>query len=141
VNVLKMIDEIDTLVTNSASIATIKPKLATLKEHTQALDNEVSVVKIANEKLQTKIVGLETENTDLKAEVAKLQAVDDPAATDMCKYCKRRKGKVINIKKHPVFGNMGLEIHYYRCTACGQEYEREHNEGGGPQMMVPSGRG
>jgi uncharacterized protein with PIN domain len=128
-SLLKMIDEIDTLITNSASIATIKPKLHTLREQTQALDVEVSRVKIKYDELQARyekaVADWQKQEFDLKQQVAKLQVVDDESATDLCPYCKRRKGKLIDIKPHSVFGNMGVKVEYYRCTNCGKDYDQE----------------
>lgn len=45
---------------------------------------------------------------------------------DHCPFCKIQQGKLLKLKPHEVFGDIGIKIAYYRCEACGREYDRLH---------------
>ncbi len=125
-SLLAMIDEIDTLITNSAAPAIVKPKLYTLREQTQALEREATQLQIRNDELQRLYADAEKTIADLKAQIAKIESPNDPSATDQCPYCKRHKGKLIDTKPSKHFGEFGEKVLYFCCTnpECGKEYDR-----------------
>lgn len=53
------------------------------------------------------------------AEIKKLKA--DLAAAksgEICPICESGNMKVISVKPHHIFGNMGLKVHTLKCTNC-----------------------
>jgi uncharacterized protein with PIN domain len=100
------------------------------------LEGELEATTRKNTLLEQRISELETSNRQLQE---KVQPVDDPSATDLCPYCKRRKGKLVEIRPDKTFGELGVKVEYYKCTNCGKEYDREQGSGG-PQFMGPVGR-
>jgi chromosome segregation ATPase len=70
-SLLTMIDEIDTLITNAAPIATIKPKLCTLREQTQAQEREITQLQVKYDTLEKVVTEHQNEITRLKAPQSK----------------------------------------------------------------------
>lgn len=69
-SLLTMIDEIDTLVTNSAPIPTVKPKLYTLREQAQALERHITLLETKYDALQ---IAYDKEVLCLKQQIADLK--------------------------------------------------------------------
>jgi len=74
-SLLKMIDEIDALITNSTKPAAIKPKLYALRERAQALDGELSATKAKYDQLEARH---NKAVADLKKQIAALKEAQSP---------------------------------------------------------------
>ncbi len=74
-SLLKMIDEIDTLITNGSKPAAIKPKLFALREQAQALDGELSTTKAKYDQLEARH---NKAVVDLKQQIVALKEAQSP---------------------------------------------------------------
>ena len=138
-SVLNCIDAIEQAVDAGEKPNVVKSRILAARDQVNALERDYTKLQVDYDKLVKVDAEQKTIIEDLKAQIAKLQAVDDPSATDLCPYCRRRKGKLVDIKPHKMLGDAGLKIEYYRCTNCNKEYDREQGPSG-PQFFGPSCR-
>jgi hypothetical protein len=76
-SLLKLIDEIDTLITNGTKPAAIKTKLFALREQAQSLDGELSATKAKYDQLEARH---NKAVADLKQQMAALKEAQSPPA-------------------------------------------------------------
>lgn len=116
-------------------IATLKDTFAAtaLREHIAMLKDQILILekKLLTSKLL--VSKLNCENDALKAEKlefqTQLQAINErkkgESDTDMCQHCNQPAGKLLYIKPHRLFGDVGYKERFYVCDNCGKNYERE----------------
>lgn len=46
-------------------------------------------------------------------------------AGDVCPFCSKPAGELIEIKPHKLFGDAGIKVKYYKCGSCGENYDKE----------------
>lgn len=47
---------------------------------------------------------------------------------ELCPYCQQPAGKLLEIKPHPVTGDLGVNVYYYECTNCHKKFDRQDDE-------------
>jgi len=78
--------------------------------------------------METEIEILKRENAELKAKVAELEAQIEvlKAEKNICPYCKKPGGKLLDTRPTFYLGQFGLTSEFYKCGNCGKEYEKQH---------------
>jgi len=51
---------------------------------------------------------------------------------DVCPYCRKPTGNLIEIKPDRLMGDLGVNIEYYQCGNCGKHYEKKNDSLAGP---------
>jgi uncharacterized protein with PIN domain len=95
------------------------PLSAVLRERLIEVEKRLAICGAALEKCMSdkEILHLQIEN------IKKSEAI----LGDPCPYCKQRKGELLRLTPHPLFGEVGVKIGVYKCANCGKEYEKEHH--------------
>jgi hypothetical protein len=89
-------------------------------------DLQAAKLRILTDELsqaRTRISALEIENRQLRSQLQDFQPVQQPG--DLCPYCRRPTGELKDIKPHMYLGPAGVKVHYYKCSNCGKEYDRQ----------------
>lgn len=61
----------------------------------------------------------------LKERDLEIQRLKIQKPPDVCPYCRRVTGELMDIKPHPYLGAAGVAVHFYRCTHCGKTYDKQ----------------
>ncbi|MFA5252096.1 MAG: hypothetical protein WC454_05885 [Phycisphaerae bacterium] len=100
------------------------PLNAVLRERLVDKESYIATLEAENAVLKEKNAVLEMENAELKADLQNIES-NKTVHGDICPYCQQPKGKLLNILPDSTFGDLGLNIHYYKCDDCGKEYNKE----------------
>ena len=65
----------------------------------------------------------ELDYNNLKMQLERLHPIQKPA--DTCPFCRRATGDLIQLKPHDIFGDHGVKVGYYKCSSCGQKYDKQ----------------
>jgi hypothetical protein len=69
-----------------------------------------------------------TEIKDLKLRLDKAESllrkfeIQKPA--DICPFCRRPTGDLVELKPHPDMEHHGWKVAYYKCSSCGKKYDK-----------------
>jgi hypothetical protein len=57
----------------------------------------------------------------------KLASSESPAPGDLCPYCRKQTGNLLEVKEHPMPGLAvrGVTQGYYKCSSCGRKYDKQ----------------
>lgn len=108
------------------------PLNAVYRERIIDFERKMAALELENKELKTKITileaeitVLETENGNFKSQINQIKS-SQKVLYDICPYCQRPEGKVVDIKPHPFLGEAGgIKIFYYECNNCHKKYDRE----------------
>ncbi|WP_315707334.1 MULTISPECIES: hypothetical protein [unclassified Bradyrhizobium] len=109
-NIVKQLREIEKGVSEGelkSSMADLYGKLADLKI---ALSDARETIHEKDKRIK-----------DLEDQIAAL------TSGDVCPICREGRMKVVQSRKHPVFGVMGVQLRTMRCDKCPHTEERQHD--------------
>jgi len=114
-----LIDGIIDAIGGGANAATLRSKLLSLKEQTEAF--EAAHAYLLNEN-----TALEKKYADLQSQVSQPKhPVSEAKGTDKCPYCNKVSGVLQDIKPDPIWGGIGTKIYDYKCSNCGKTYDKQ----------------
>lgn len=122
---MALFDPLERLITEHGSAAIQEKHIALLTCELAILKDKFLLLATENETLEAENKALKAENMHLKTQIAKIEEQNDPEG-DPCPYCRQPKGRLMDIKTDPVFGDVGLKVGFYDCTGCGKQYDKEH---------------
>lgn len=95
------------------------------------LEHELFTLKAENIALKqnlaqalAKIAVLESENANLHFQLQQIQA-EQTIQGDTCPFCHHPKGELLKLVPHNIFGEVGVQVGFYKCANCGKEYNKE----------------
>lgn len=100
------------------------PLSAVLRERVAEQEKKMTVLEKENTILKAENTVLKAENAKL---IAQLQQIHEEQTVqgDICPYCRQRKGQLLNLVPHKIFGDVGVKTGFYRCANCNKEYDKE----------------
>ncbi|MGD1019445.1 MAG: hypothetical protein ABSA12_09015 [Verrucomicrobiia bacterium] len=127
-SLLKMIDEIDALITNGTKPAAIKAKLYALREQAQALDGELSTTKAKYDQLEARhnkaVADRQKVEADLKQQIAALKEAQSPpvAASGAPGDLNEVEVKILQLVSQRAGIGAGLIGHHLQISRTKAEY-------------------
>jgi DNA-directed RNA polymerase subunit RPC12/RpoP len=94
------------------------PLSAVLRERLVDLETKMDL-------LEKKLEKCESEKKVLHLQIEKIKK-NEAIEGDVCPYCRQHKGQLLRLEPHPIFGDVGIKVGFYKCSNCSKEYEKEH---------------
>jgi DNA-directed RNA polymerase subunit RPC12/RpoP len=102
------------------------PLTAILRERLADQDKRMAALEVRVKDLEGKLELCESEKEDLRRQLEEKKKAEEIKG-NLCPYCRHRKGQLLRLTPHPLFGEVGVKIGIYKCENCGKEYEKEHH--------------
>lgn len=122
--ILSLFAPIERLINEHGSATILREQLALFKDQLCILKEKFSDVVSENEALKSKCAALTKENAELKDQLQMIKEQQNPNG-DPCPYCRQPGGQLVDLKPHPIFGEVGLKVGYYECAKCGKTYDKQ----------------
>jgi uncharacterized protein with PIN domain len=117
-------EQLQKLITEHGSSTILRDHLALFKDQVVLLEKKSALLETENTMLKAENEKLKLENQQLKIQIQQNKEKNQVKG-DLCPYCQERTGKLIDIRPHKIFGEVGLKVGYYHCEKCGKEYDKE----------------
>lgn len=117
--IITHLQELDNLIVESTKppvTAKLRNKLALIIEQAEAYQASSDKQDETLAAQAQTIERLITENQKLVAEQPK------KAGGKNCPFC-GHAASLVDMRPHPIMGEMGIKVHFFRCDSCGKEFD------------------